>query len=59
VPEGVDEAVVRTRLLKEENIEIGGGLGELKGKVWRVGLMGYSSQPENVDRLLAALGKFL
>src|SRR5690606_30782757 len=42
VPEGVDEARVRKRLLDRHNIEIGGGLGELKGKIWRVGLMGSS-----------------
>ncbi|HBE50469.1 MAG TPA: alanine--glyoxylate aminotransferase, partial [Cyanobacteria bacterium UBA11369] len=43
----------------EHNIEIGGGLGELAGKVWRVGLMGYNSRPESVDRLLEALGQVL
>ena len=59
VPEGVEEAKVRARLLKDYNIEIGGGLGELKGKVWRVGLMGYSSRPENVLLLLAALKEIL
>ena len=59
VPQGVDEAKVRSRLLKEYNIEIGGGLGELKGKVWRIGLMGYSSRPENVLLLLAALERLL
>lgn len=59
VPEGVNEAQVRARLLNEYNIEIGGGLGELKGKVWRVGLMGYSSRPENVLLLLAALKEIL
>jgi alanine-glyoxylate transaminase / serine-glyoxylate transaminase / serine-pyruvate transaminase len=59
VPEGVDEAVVRRRLLDDYGIEIGGGLGELKGKVWRVGLMGYSSRPENVLVLLEALRRIL
>jgi alanine-glyoxylate transaminase/serine-glyoxylate transaminase/serine-pyruvate transaminase len=59
VPSGVDEAKVRARLLQEYNIEIGGGLGELKGKVWRVGLMGFSSRPENVLLLLAALERLL
>jgi len=44
VPEGVDEAQVRTRLLAEHGIEIGGGLGPMKGKVWRIGLMGESSR---------------
>ena len=55
IPQGVDGNVVRQRLLEEFNIEIAGGLGELKGKVWRIGLMGYSSRRENVALLLAAL----
>ncbi len=59
VPDGVDEPKVRARLLNEYNIEIGGGLGELKGKVWRIGLMGFSSRIENVTLLLAALKKIL
>ena len=59
IPEGVDDLQIRGRLLNEYNLEIGGGLGELKGKVWRVGLMGFASRPENVLLLLAALGKLL
>jgi len=59
VPEGVDEAQVRSKLLQEYNIEIGGGLGDLKGKVWRIGLMGYSSRYENVVMVLAALKRLL
>jgi len=55
LPEGLDEARVRSRLLAEHNIEIAGGFGELKGKVWRIGLMGYSSQPHNITRLLDAI----
>lgn len=55
IPDGVDGNAVRARLLDEFHIEIAGGLGELKGKVWRIGLMGYSSQRENVALLLAAL----
>lgn len=55
VPQGVDEAAVRTRLLEDEGIEIGSGLGPLAGKVWRIGLMGYTCRPENVERLLDAL----
>ena len=51
-PEGADDVGVRNRLLNEFNIEIGGGLGPMKGKVWRVGLMGYNSQPANVVYLL-------
>ena len=59
VPDGVDEAAVRSRLLSEFNLEIAGGLGALKGKVWRVGLMGYSSQHRNVTLLLGALREVL
>jgi alanine-glyoxylate transaminase/serine-glyoxylate transaminase/serine-pyruvate transaminase len=55
VPQGIDEAQIRSRLLNEFNIEIAGGLGELKGEVWRIGLMGHSSSRENVSLLLAAL----
>ncbi len=55
IPDDLDEMNVRKRLLEEYNIEIAGGLGELKGKVWRMGLMGYSSRIENVTLLLAAL----
>ena len=57
IPDGVDGKAIQSRLLHEHNIEIGGGLGELVGKVWRVGLMGYNSRPESVDRLLEALGE--
>jgi alanine-glyoxylate transaminase/serine-glyoxylate transaminase/serine-pyruvate transaminase len=59
VPEGVNEGEVRSRLLQEYNIEIAGGLGELKGKVWRVGLMGFSSRRENVITLLEAFRRLL
>lgn len=59
VPEGVKEAEVRANLLNEYNIEIAGGLGAGKGKLWRIGLMGYSSQPENVVTLLGALERIL
>ncbi len=59
VPDDVDEAAVRRRLLEEYNIEIAGGLGALKGKVWRIGLMGHSSQPVNVITVLAALERVL
>jgi alanine-glyoxylate transaminase/serine-glyoxylate transaminase/serine-pyruvate transaminase len=55
VPDGVDEAAVRTRLREEYGIEIGAGLGPLKGRVWRIGLMGHGSQKPNVLLLLAAL----
>src|SRR5262249_11730763 len=56
VPDGVDEAAVRKRLLTDFNIEIGAGLGPLKGKIWRVGLMGETSSKENVQAFLSALG---
>lgn len=59
LPAGLDEAALRARLLNEFNIEIAGGFGPLKGQVWRIGLMGYSSQAENVDRLLEALRALL
>ncbi len=55
VPEGVDEAAARTRLLQEFGLEIGAGLGALAGKVWRIGLMGHSSRPANLALCLAAL----
>jgi alanine-glyoxylate transaminase/serine-glyoxylate transaminase/serine-pyruvate transaminase len=55
VPAGVDEAAVRKYLLGEHDIEIGGGLGPLAGKVWRIGLMGESSRQENVLAVLAAI----
>jgi alanine-glyoxylate transaminase/serine-glyoxylate transaminase/serine-pyruvate transaminase len=55
VPPGIDEALVRRRLLQEHNIEIGGGLGALRGKVWRIGLMGESCRVTNVFALLSAL----
>src|SRR5665213_2343770 len=59
VPEGVEEAVVRKKMLTDFNIEIGAGLGPLKGKIWRVGLMGENSRPENVETFLNALDKIL
>jgi alanine-glyoxylate transaminase/serine-glyoxylate transaminase/serine-pyruvate transaminase len=49
VPEGIDEATVRSELLAKHNLEIGAGLGELAGKVWRIGLMGYNSNEKLVD----------
>ena len=55
VPDGVDDARVRSRLLSESNIEIGGGLGPLKGRIWRIGLMGSGSTRENVRLVLDAL----
>lgn len=54
-PEGIDEAAIRTRLLQEYDIEIGGGLGVFAGKAWRIGLMGHGATRRNVVTLLAAL----
>jgi alanine-glyoxylate transaminase / serine-glyoxylate transaminase / serine-pyruvate transaminase len=59
IPAGVDGKAVAKQLLTKHNIEIGGGLGELAGKVWRVGLMGYNSRPESVDLLVSALKQVL
>jgi alanine-glyoxylate transaminase / serine-glyoxylate transaminase / serine-pyruvate transaminase len=59
VPDGVDEGAVRKRLLCDFNIEIGAGLGPLKGKIWRVGLMGETARPENVKTFLSALKTIL
>jgi alanine-glyoxylate transaminase / serine-glyoxylate transaminase / serine-pyruvate transaminase len=59
VPAGTDPHQVRTKLLNEYNIEIAAGFGALKDKVWRIGLMGYSSRKENVTLLLAALRELL
>ena len=59
IPEGVDDAAVRKELRSAFKIEIGAGLGALGGKIWRIGLMGYTAKKENVDILLAALKKIL
>jgi alanine-glyoxylate transaminase/serine-glyoxylate transaminase/serine-pyruvate transaminase len=59
IPDGVDDISIRQRLLQEYNIAIAGGLGDFKGRVWRIGLMGYSSRPENVLLLLGALERLL
>lgn len=59
VPEGIDDQTVRTALLERHGIEIVGGLGALKGQVWRIGLMGYSSNRNNVLLLLGALEEIL
>ena len=55
VPEGVDEAAVRSTLLNRYNLEIGAGLGSMAGKIWRIGLMGFASNETNVLNCLAAL----
>ena len=55
VPEGIDEASIRSSLLNDYSIEIGGGLGVFAGKAWRIGLMGHSATRRNITTLLAAL----
>lgn len=59
VPDGVDDAKVRGCLLETFNLEIGGGLGVIAGKVWRVGLMGYSSSPERILFFMSCLSHAL
>src|ERR1700752_3173137 len=59
IPDGIDDVMVRSQLLEEFNIEIAGGLGPVKGKIWRVGLMGYCSQKPHVLLFLSALEKVL
>jgi len=59
IPPGVNGADVRKQLLNDYNLEIAGGFGPLVGKIWRIGLMGYSSRLENVMLLLAALREIL
>ncbi|HET9610643.1 MAG TPA: alanine--glyoxylate aminotransferase family protein [Acidimicrobiales bacterium] len=57
VPDGVDDAKVRATLLDRHGVEIGGGLGEFAGRVWRIGCMGHTARPRNVTLLLAALAE--
>ena len=59
LPDGLDEAEVRRRLLTEYDIEIGGGLGPVAGKVWRIGCMGHTARERNVTMLLGALDEIL
>ena len=59
IPEGVDDPKVRQRLYDDFNIEIGAGLGPLKGKIWRVGLMGHGARVENVEILAKALRQLI
>jgi len=59
IPEGFNDEIIRNRLLKEYNIEIGAGLGEFAGKVWRIGLMGESSTPNHINMLLSALKQIM
>jgi len=55
IPEGIDEATIRSELLNKHNLEIGAGLGELAGKIWRIGLMGYNSNEKMIDYCITAL----
>jgi alanine-glyoxylate transaminase / serine-glyoxylate transaminase / serine-pyruvate transaminase len=55
IPREIDDGAERGSLLDKHGPEIGAGLGELAGKVWRIGLMGYSSRPENVSKCVGAL----
>jgi len=59
IPEGVDDAALRSALLDEFDLEIGGGLGALAGKTWRIGLMGFASNERNVMYCLSALEAIL
>jgi len=59
VPEGIDDLEVRTRLLRRYDTEIGGGLGPVKGKIWRIGTMGYSADQPNILNLLSAMEDIL
>ncbi len=59
IPAGTDDAAVRMRLLNEFNLEIGAGLGPLAGRIWRIGLMGYSSNEKNIDYCINSLRKCL
>ena len=59
IPDGVDDEKVRSSLMNDFTIEIGAGLGDLAGKIWRIGLMGHTSRKENVELCLSALKKIL
>jgi alanine-glyoxylate transaminase/serine-glyoxylate transaminase/serine-pyruvate transaminase len=59
IPDGVDDAKIRGGLLNRFGIEIGGGLGDFKGRVWRIGLMGHGSRMSNVLLVLSALEQLL
>ena len=59
IPAGYDDVTVRSRLLNEYNIEIGAGLGDFAGKVWRIGLMGESCTINHINMLLSALKQIM
>ena len=59
IPHGIDDLKIRNELLYKYSIEVGGGLGPFAGKVWRIGLMGFSAHEKNVDNLTSALKELL
>ena len=59
IPEGVEDLKSRQKLLNDFNLEIGAGLGVLAGKVWRIGLMGSSSNKKNIEYCLSSLQKVI
>ena len=59
VPDSIDDAKARTTLLERYGIEVGGGLGDFAGRVWRIGCMGHTARPRNVTLLLGALAEVL
>jgi alanine-glyoxylate transaminase/serine-glyoxylate transaminase/serine-pyruvate transaminase len=59
IPEGIDDPKTRSKLLNEYNLEIGAGLGTLAGKVWRIGLMGHSSNKQNIEHCLSSIAKVI
>ena len=59
IPDGVNDTEIRSRLLSDHHIEIGGGLGTLSGKIWRVGIMGETARKENIERLIFSLNNLL
>ena len=59
IPKGINDTKIRSKLINEYNIEIGGGLGPLSGKIWRIGLMGETAKKENIYSLIEALKKII
>jgi alanine-glyoxylate transaminase/serine-glyoxylate transaminase/serine-pyruvate transaminase len=59
IPLGVDDTNVRGKLINDYRIEIGGGLGPLAGKIWRIGLMGETAKKESIQKLMDAFRKIL
>ena len=59
IPKGIDDIKTRFELVHRYGIEIAGGIGNLKGNVWRIGLMGHSARRDHVDRLINSLKDLL